>query len=80
AANLDEARGLIARYFPEGTRATLPRGGFVFWIELPGGVNTLTALASGTTTVTATVANQAGTAASGSLTVNVEPPLTQPGT
>ncbi len=40
----------------------------------------LTALASGTTTVTATVANQAGTAASGSLTVNVEPPLTQPGT
>jgi len=40
AANLDEARGLIARYFPEGTRATLPRGGFVFWVELPGGVNT----------------------------------------
>ncbi|MCQ5472285.1 DNA-binding transcriptional MocR family regulator [Pantoea sp. AN62] len=40
AANLDQARGLIARHFPQGTRATLPRGGFVFWVELPGGVNT----------------------------------------
>lgn len=39
----------------------------------------LTALASGTTTATATVTNQAGTAASGSLTFNVEPPLTEPG-
>lgn len=40
----------------------------------------LSALASGTTTVTATVTNQAGTAASGSLTLTVEAPLTQPGT
>ncbi|MDE8556865.1 Ig-like domain-containing protein [Pantoea vagans] len=40
----------------------------------------LNALASGTTTVTATVTNQAGTAASGSLTLTVEAPLTQPGT
>lgn len=40
----------------------------------------LTALASGTTTATATVTNQAGTAASGSLTFNVEAPLTEPGT
>ncbi|WP_312121459.1 Ig-like domain-containing protein, partial [Pantoea vagans] len=40
----------------------------------------LSALASGTTTVTATVTNQAGTAASGSLTLTVETPLTQPGT
>lgn len=41
AANMDEARGLIARHFPQGTRATLPRGGFVFWVELPEQVNTV---------------------------------------
>lgn len=41
AANLDEARGIIARHFPQGTRATLPKGGFVFWVELPGEVNTV---------------------------------------
>jgi len=41
AANMDEARGLIARYFPQGTRATLPRGGFVFWVELPQRVDTV---------------------------------------
>jgi len=41
AANMDEARGLIARYFPQGTRATLPRGGFVFWLELPEQVDTV---------------------------------------
>lgn len=41
ATNLDEARGLIARHFPQGTRATLPRGGFVFWVELPESVNTV---------------------------------------
>ncbi|WP_323372728.1 aminotransferase-like domain-containing protein [Winslowiella arboricola] len=38
---MDEARGLIARYFPEGTRATLPQGGFVFWVELPGNVDSV---------------------------------------
>ena len=41
AANMDEARGLIARHFPHGTRATLPRGGFVFWVELPERVDTV---------------------------------------
>ncbi|MDU4288986.1 aminotransferase-like domain-containing protein [Mixta calida] len=35
AANLDEARGLIAQHFPVGTRATRPQGGFVFWVTLP---------------------------------------------
>jgi DNA-binding transcriptional MocR family regulator len=29
------AREAIARHFPDGTRVTLPRGGFVLWIELP---------------------------------------------
>ncbi len=42
AAQLDEARGLIARHFPRGTRATLPQGGFVFWVELPGTVDSVT--------------------------------------
>lgn len=41
AANLDAARGIIARHYPHGTRATLPRGGFVFWVELPGKVDTV---------------------------------------
>ncbi|MGJ0127378.1 Ig-like domain-containing protein [Pantoea sp. RHCKP32] len=40
----------------------------------------LAALASGTTTATATVTSQAGTVASGSLTFTVEAPVTQPGT
>lgn len=39
AFQVQEARGLIARYFPEGTRATQPCGGFVIWVELPEGVN-----------------------------------------
>ncbi|WP_053145304.1 PLP-dependent aminotransferase family protein [Erwinia billingiae] len=41
AAQLDEARGIIARHFPQGTQATLPSGGFVFWVELPAKVDTV---------------------------------------
>lgn len=41
AAQLDEARGIIARHFPQGTRATRPSGGFVFWVELPGNVDSV---------------------------------------
>ncbi|MBT0727467.1 PLP-dependent aminotransferase family protein [Rosenbergiella australiborealis] len=33
--------GAISRYFPEGTQATRPTGGFVFWAELPGKINTI---------------------------------------
>ena len=40
--------GEVARYrdevlarFPEGTRVSAPRGGFVLWVELPGAVDTL---------------------------------------
>lgn len=33
------AREAIARYFPEGTRVTLPRGGFVLWVQLPFSVD-----------------------------------------
>ncbi len=40
--------GQVGRYrdevlarFPDGTRVSAPRGGFVLWIELPGGIDTL---------------------------------------
>ncbi|KRP41462.1 hypothetical protein TU75_25935 [Pseudomonas poae] len=32
--------GLIAKHFPEGTRATQPDGGFVIWVELPEEIHT----------------------------------------
>lgn len=41
ASNMDKVRDMIARYFPEGTQATRPTGGFVFWAELPGKINTV---------------------------------------
>ena len=31
----------IADYFPEGTMASRPQGGFVLWVELPATVNTI---------------------------------------
>ena len=31
----------IGKYFPEGTKVTQPKGGFLLWVELPKGVNTL---------------------------------------
>ena len=36
AAQVDEARALIARHFPRGTLATQLAGGFVFWSNFPG--------------------------------------------
>lgn len=41
AARLDEARELIAKHFPDGTRVTHPQGGFILWIELPHSVDSL---------------------------------------
>jgi DNA-binding transcriptional MocR family regulator len=41
ANQLDSVRGLIARRFPPGTRATQPVGGFLLWLELPEGIDTL---------------------------------------
>jgi len=35
AIQVDKMRALIAEYFPQGTRATQPAGGFLFWVELP---------------------------------------------
>lgn len=37
---LNTVRSLVARFFPTGTRATQPTGGFVLWIEFPDGVDT----------------------------------------
>lgn len=31
----------IARYFPAGTHATRPKGGYFLWVELPKGINAL---------------------------------------
>jgi DNA-binding transcriptional MocR family regulator len=41
AARVDEARGLIAQHFPEGTRVTDPQGGFILWVELPRSIDSL---------------------------------------
>ena len=38
--NLTRMREAIAEAFPEGTRVTKPRGGFLLWAELPGEVDT----------------------------------------
>ena len=32
-------RGWVQEYFPQGTRATQPRGGFILWVELPRSVD-----------------------------------------
>ena len=41
AARVDEARGMIAQNFPEGTRVTDPQGGFILWVELPRRIDSL---------------------------------------
>ena len=41
AAQQALALELIARYFPAGTRVTLPQGGYFLWLELPLEVDAL---------------------------------------
>ena len=41
AAHVEKVRGLIARHFPAGTRATDPAGGFLIWLELPEQVDSV---------------------------------------
>jgi DNA-binding transcriptional MocR family regulator len=41
AGNVERYREAIAHAFPEGTRVSSPRGGFVLWIELPSGVDAI---------------------------------------
>ncbi len=39
ASRMANFHDLIARHFPDGTRATRPLGGSVFWVEMPEGVD-----------------------------------------
>ena len=32
---------VVSRSFPQGTRITQPRGGFVMWVELPRGLDSI---------------------------------------
>jgi DNA-binding transcriptional MocR family regulator len=41
AARVDQARGLIAESFPKGTRVSAPAGGFILWVELPSGLDSV---------------------------------------
>ena len=41
AGNVERFREAIADAFPEGTRVSSPRGGFVLWVELPPGGDAL---------------------------------------
>lgn len=41
AGNVERYREAIATQFPEGTRVSSPRGGFVLWVELPPGESAL---------------------------------------
>lgn len=41
AGNVERYREAIALQFPEGTRVSSPRGGFVLWVELPAGTDSL---------------------------------------
>ncbi len=41
AQQVDAARSVIAESFPKGTRVTRPAGGFIVWVELPKGCDTI---------------------------------------
>ena len=41
ALNLEFMTEAVGRFFPEGTRVTRPRGGFVLWVELPKPIDSL---------------------------------------
>jgi DNA-binding transcriptional MocR family regulator len=41
AQHVDAARAVIAEAFPKGTKVTRPAGGFILWIELPKGSDSI---------------------------------------
>ncbi|NJD89969.1 MAG: PLP-dependent aminotransferase family protein [Geobacter sp.] len=41
ARNMSRMTELIARHFPEGTKITRPKGGFILWVEMPRDVDAL---------------------------------------
>jgi DNA-binding transcriptional MocR family regulator len=38
---VDAARGVIAESFPRGTKVTRPTGGFILWVEMPKGCDSI---------------------------------------
>lgn len=38
---VERGREAVARFFPEGTRVTQPQGGFLLWVEMPPGVDSV---------------------------------------
>jgi DNA-binding transcriptional MocR family regulator len=41
AGNVERYREAVLAEFPDGTRVSSPRGGFVLWVELPAGIDAL---------------------------------------
>jgi DNA-binding transcriptional MocR family regulator len=41
ARNMSQMADAVARYFPAGTRITHPTGGFILWVEMPVGINSI---------------------------------------
>jgi len=41
AGQVRRMRAAVAEYFPEGTRVSDPSGGFVLWVELPAGTDSM---------------------------------------
>ena len=41
SGHIERYREVIATAFPDGTRISAPRGGFVLWIEMPAGIDAL---------------------------------------
>jgi DNA-binding transcriptional MocR family regulator len=41
AQRADIMRSMVGRFFPEGTRMSRPKGGYLLWLEVPGQVDTL---------------------------------------
>lgn len=41
AAQVEQVSEAVQAHFPQGTRLSRPQGGFVLWVELPAGVDTL---------------------------------------
>jgi DNA-binding transcriptional MocR family regulator len=41
AQHIDAARAVIAEAFPRGTKVTRPAGGFILWVELPKGCDSI---------------------------------------
>lgn len=41
AKNVSQMTDAVVRYFPEGTRMTRPSGGFMLWVEMPEGIDSV---------------------------------------